>query len=388
MDIRPVLNPEPKNRVHRAGWVMVDPDTLIPNGYVRVENGVIRETGVYRRGMENVADHGPGLLIPALVNTHTHLELSALKGKLPFGAGFETWVRELLKTRESLGPEGLVRGLGQGIHELLNSGSLVAGDVSTLGIVENDFMKSDLCGVLFREYLGNGIPEDPGLEDRGRFVRSLAGHAPHTTAPELLKHLKKSCLTSRKTFSIHLAESRDETEFVTTGKGAWAAFLEERGIDFSAWGMPFRSPVAYLDHLGLLDSGTLAVHLIRADREDIRILKQRGAHVCLCLRSNWNLHGRVPDVETMRDEGVRLCLGTDSLASTETLSVYDEMVFFAGMFPNVPMREIIRMATVNGAAALGLGKRYGKLEPGMEPAMIYMTLEADTESQLFDGMVA
>ena len=389
MSLEPILEEREAKIVHRAGWVLTDADTVIQNGFVRVENGVIRETGAFHSSChDRVVDHGEGLLMPAFVNAHTHLELSALKGQLAFGGRFSDWVRDLLKHRERLGLDGLARGIGQGLDELLYGGTLVVGDVSTLGIVSPHVRNSALSGILFREYLGNDLSDLTHDPDSGRFVRSFAGHAPHTTSPGLLSFLKKNCTGLGRPLSIHLAESDDEFEFITTGKGAWADFLGERGVDYSDWGLPFKSPVAYLDSLGLLDSGTLAVHLIHADNKDIGIMKQRGAWVCLCPRSNRNLHNALPDVDTLVRQKVRLCLGTDSLASTETLGMVDEMRYLARSFPAVALKEIFRMATSNGAEALGLGHTFGSLRPGKRAAMVYAPVRAYSEKTLLEKLLS
>lgn len=387
-DIKPILDNGRETLIHRAGSVMINPDTLIHNGYVRVELGRIKEVGVFHQAIQGkVVDHGPGLLMPAFVNAHTHLELSDLKGKLAFGGGFGAWVRDLLVLRESIGVDGLVAGIGMGVDELVNSGSLVVGDVSTLGIVEPHIKGSSLSGVFFREYLGNSLPELADIETGNRFTSSYAGHAPHTTSPALFKYLKETCRAAGQVFSVHLAESLDEMEFITTGKGMWADFLKERAVDYSSWGLPFKSPVAYLDSLGLLDELTLAVHVIRADKQDIRILKERRVPVCICLRSNQNLHKTLPDLEAMIDEGLMICLGTDSLASSESLSILDEMRYLAETFPHVSAKEMVRMATINGAKAIGLGNVFGSLEPGKIASMVYIPISAGTEQALFENIL-
>jgi cytosine/adenosine deaminase-related metal-dependent hydrolase len=388
MDIKPILDDGREPLIHRAGWMMINPDTVIQNGYVRVEMGRVVETGVFHHAIRGkVVDHGPDLLMPAFVNAHTHLELSALKGKLAFGGGFGAWVRDLLVLRESIGFDGLVAGIETGVNELVNSGSLVVGDVSTLGIVESRIKGSSLSGLFFREYLGNSLPELAEIETGSRFTSSYAGHAPHTTSPSLLKHLKETCRRAGQVFSVHLAESSDEMEFITTGKGMWADFLKERAVDYVSWGLPFKSPVAYLDSLVLLDEQTLAVHLIRADKQDIRILKERRVPVCICLRSNQNLHKTLPDLESMINEGLLICLGTDSLASTESLSILDEMRYLAEAFPQVSAKAMVRMATINGAKALGLEKVFGSLEPGKMASMVYIPLSAKTEQSLFENIL-
>ena len=190
-----------------------------------------------------------------------------------------------------------------------------------------------------------------------------------------------------KPLSIHLGESDDEQVFITTGRGAWADFLTERGIAFDGWPLPARGPVAYTDRLGLLDEGTLAVHLLHAGPKDFDILRRRGVHVCLCPRSNRNLHGRLPDLPGMLEAGLAPCLGTDSLAGTQSLDMFDEMAFCARAYADVAPEIILAMATRNGAAALGLGDHFGSLLPGSTAGFLYLDLTAATDAALLEQIV-
>ncbi len=379
--------------VHRAGWVMTDPATVLPNGYLAVENGVVVSVGSGRvPGDAPVVDHGHGVLMPAMINAHTHLELSALNGMIPMDMGFRQWVMQVLSTRRQLGTEALLAGVDQGIEQLLASGSAVIGEISTLGISAGPFAASGLSGVWFREYLGSDPAEDlKAVRLNGNLPVSLAGHAPHTTAPDLLRRLKSAAAAMDRPFSIHLAESDDEMEFVKTASGEWSDFLDRRGIDYAAWGLPAASPVAHLDRLGLLDEATVAVHLVQATAKEMDILAQRGVNVCLCPRSNYNLYKRLPDVAAMQAAGLSLCLGTDSLASVGSLSMFDEMAFTARRFPFLSPADILAWATLNGALALGLGDRYGSLAPGKRAAFIYVPVSAagprDLREHLVNGMV-
>ncbi|MBW1759406.1 MAG: amidohydrolase family protein [Deltaproteobacteria bacterium] len=375
--------------IHRAGWVVVDPWTILPNGFVKVESGLIKETGQGRDyGFGRIIDHGSGVLLSALVNAHTHLELSALKGKIPFEKGFGVWVKELIKQRESLGINALAMGAKEGIKSLIESGCLVAGEISTLGLTREMFFNSELAGVWFREFLEN-TPNGHRywLDKNEKIIASLAGHAPHTTSPQLLVELKGAARKHNLPFSIHLAELEAEVRFLKTAKGPWADFLTERGIDFSGWGLPAPSPVKYLERHGILDENTLAVHLIHVDKKDIEILLRHQVQVCLSPRSNQNLHHRLPDMDGMLKAGLKPCLGTDSLASADSLSIFDEMAFTSRAFPLVPPEEILAMATINGAKALGFGDRFGSLAPGKSGAFIYMPVKVSTSSGLLETVV-
>lgn len=375
--------------VHRAGWVVADPRHVYKEGYVHIEKGVIRTTGSGRPpGGATVIDHGPGVLTAAMVNAHTHLELGALCGKLPFDKGFQHWVSDLLQQRDDLSNEEIKGGILKGITELIESGCAVLGDISTLGASWEILIKSGMAGVWFHEFLGNSIPETPSRREEGGAIRSaFAGHAPHTSSPNLLSVLKKITRERGLPFGIHVSESEAEMEFITTATGTWAAFLSRRGIVFSDWGLPATSPVFHLDRLGILDEKTLVVHLLHSQKKDLELLAERGVTVCICPRSNENLHGRLPDLFGMMAAGVPVCLGTDSLASVPSLSLWEEIRLVATRYPTVSPAQIWAMATVNGARALGVSELFGTLRPGRAPAMLYVPVAASTPSAVLEKMV-
>ena len=373
---------------HRAGWILVDPWTIIENGYVRVCNGLIEEVGQGHPSGGHVIDHGPGAIMPAFVNAHTHLELCALKGRILFDKGLKLWVKQLINLRDAEEMENLLTGAKQGVKELIESGTGVVGEISTLGITKDILANSGLAGIWFKEYLGNNsIAKIKCNEKKGHIVTSLAAHAPHTTAPELLVNLKNAARKNNLPMSIHVAESEDEIRFLSTGKGEWADFLSERGIDFSGWGLPVESPVKYLNSLGLLDKKTIAVHLIHADKDDFEILLRYNVFVCLCFRSNHYLHQRMPDLTGMLDAGLKPCLGTDSLACVDSLSMFDETAFISNAFPLVPPSEILAMATINGANALGVADRFGTLDPGKSGQFVYVPVNVTDRSSLLEAIV-
>ncbi len=383
--IQPADNPA--SCWHRAGWVIQDPDTIFRNAAVHVHDGRISAVSTGRiTGPEPVVDHGPGVILPALINAHTHLELGALKGRLPVDQGFAAWVRHLIDARKKLSRTALKSGISDGIRELLDTGCGTAGEISTLGLSRQPFLQSLLHGVWFREYIGNG-KEKEIRPDITTSRESLAGHAPHTTAPDLLAMLAKQTERLGRPFSIHLAESTDEDDFIRTGKGPWADLLKSRGIDFSTWPLPAPGPVRYLDRLGALRKNTLAVHLLLADGDDFRILACRGASVAVCPRSNSRLHRRLPDLDRMGAAGLNICLGTDSLASCDSLSMFDEMAFAARHFPELSPRAIFAMVTVNAARALGLKNDCGRIGPTCRADCLYLPVSAASPQALMEQMI-
>jgi cytosine/adenosine deaminase-related metal-dependent hydrolase len=380
----------PGETVHRARWVVADSDTIFPDGYVVESGGLIREVGTGRPpAADRTVDHGEVALLPGLINAHVHLELTALVDQVSAEDGFEAWVRSLLAAREAAGEAALRAGGAEGAAELRDSGCAAVGEVTTLGITWEALAESGMGGVWFREFLGGVIPPTEAFPDRtaGNLSASVAGHAPHTTAPELLRRLRESALERELPFSLHLAESEAEVEFLTTGRGAWAVFLAERGIDVSGWGLPARSPLDHADRLGLLGPGTVLVHLLRADVADFRRVQERGAAVCVCPRSNHRLHGRLPDLDGMFRAGLRPALGTDGRASVDSLNLFDEMAFAAGQFPGIPPARIFDMATRNGAAALGLADRFGTLAPGRRAAVSVSSVSTTNQNTLLERIV-
>jgi cytosine/adenosine deaminase-related metal-dependent hydrolase len=151
--------------------------------------------------------------------------------------------------------------------------------------------------------------------------------------------------------------------------------------------LPVENPVKYLENLEVLDENTIGVHLLHASKKDFEILSGCGVNICLCPRSNKNLHNRLPDIEGMLKSGLKICLGSDSLASVESLSMFDEMVFISNAFPKISPAEILAMATVNGAKALGFDKIFGALTPGKRAAFIYVPVEVSSSSSLLESIV-
>lgn len=371
---------------------MIDPWTLIPNGYVTTATDFILEVGHSGQGRADmdageIIDHGPGLLMPCLVNAHAHMELCALADKTVLDRGFLEWVESVIALREKIADADLLPAARNGYRRSLAEGVRVLGDISTSSITESLFRELPVLGIWFRECLGSAA-EDlscQGIEPAKAV--SLAGHAPHTTGPDLLVRLKEVTRQHRMPFAIHLAESAEEMEFIATGKGLWAELLQARGVDFSSWRFSQQAAVAYADTLGLLDDRTLAVHLVHADQDDIRLLAKRNVNVCVCPKSNMRLHGRLPNLPAMLNAGIKPCLGTDSPASNPDASLWTEMAFLAKSFSDIAPSEMLAMATCNGAAALGLGELLGRLRPGFIAGLIYVPIHATNPAEVMAALV-
>ncbi len=365
-----------------ASWVLPVTGPPIRDGRVAVHDGRVVWVGREGDAAEPDAplrDLGEGVLLPGLVNAHCHLELSHLAGRVARGGGFVAWIEGVVASRDRAA-EGDVRSAAvAAVRFLEDRGTVAVGDVSNaLGHLDL-LAASRLSAVVFLELLGWDSEKAGSVlswaDDRvaavarglrpGMEVR-LAAHAPHSVSPALLRRL----VARGGPAAIHLAESPDETAFLESGAGDWPAFLEKRGLGQVPFSPPAESPVRYTDRLGVLHPRLVAAHGVQVAAADREILARRGVTVVLCPRSNRNLSVGTADAPGLLAAGVRLALGTDSLASVETLDVLDDAVLLRRQFPELDPATILRMATLGGAEALGLGN-LGAIAPGKRAALAF-----------------
>jgi cytosine/adenosine deaminase-related metal-dependent hydrolase len=328
---------------------------------------------------------GPGVLLPGLVNAHCHLELSHLQGVAPFGEGFVPWVEAFVNARPRYGEEEAASATAAAIASLEEGGTVAVGDISNRLTHLERLGESSLRSVVFLEALAwepeKGAEAEAWIDERlaaapvgGQVELRPAAHAPHSVSPALLRRL----VARGGIGTIHLAESPEECRFLRTGDGPWAELLDRRGLGHVPFAPPGTTPVRYADDLGLLHPGLVVAHGVHTTAEDREVLAQRGVSVALCPRSNRNIGVGEADVPALLDAGVRLCLGTDSLVSVETLDVLDDAALLAGRFPDLDPAQIVRMATAGGAEALGLDE-LGTLEPGKRAALAFFPAEEPPE---------
>lgn len=363
-----------RRSLHKAGWILVKPGAWIENGTVEVVNDRIMGVSASRAGSQAL-DHGPGVIMPALINAHTHLSLSALRGQVDTGNGFTDWVKGLVSARSSLTFQEIVSAATRAAQKVKESGTGMVAEVGPLEPGVSAIRNCGLEGIVFTEVLGNSC-EPPELPDDAHGVNfSVAGHGLHTTAPDVLQSLRAFAASRNNPFSIHLAESEEETEFLCGRNGVWADLITSRGIDFSHWDLTGERPVQRALRLGLLGPGTLAVHLLQATRNELTVLSSTGTSVCLCPRSNFLLHNRLPDINACLAAGLAPALGTDSLASSPSLSLFDEMAFISEHYADLAPDTLLAFATINGARALARPD-LETVEPGRRARLIYADIEA------------
>jgi cytosine/adenosine deaminase-related metal-dependent hydrolase len=367
----------------------------IPAGTVTVDRGVIAHVGTDAAG--DVEDLGDVAILPGLVNAHTHLELSWMRGQIAPNASMPAWAASLMSLRRTVShepPEPIV----DAIAEARRSGTCLVGDVTNTFATFDPLLDSELSAVLFRELLGFSVSDPAAVMAQVteqiaaltpiEWLRpSLAPHAPYSVSPDLMRAIAR--WNGSRPISIHLGESAQEIQFLAEGTGEWRGLLESLGVWNPSWTPPRCGPVEYLDRLGMIDDTLLAVHGVHFTEAELARLAAVGATLVTCPRSNrWTGAGD-PPVDRFYASGVRVAIGTDSLASVADLNVFGELAALRGLAPKVPASRLLRSATLSGAEALGFASELGSIEPGKRAQLIAVRLPPrleDVEEYLVNGV--
>jgi aminodeoxyfutalosine deaminase len=375
--------------VHRARWVVPVEAPVLKDGAVAVAAGRIAAVGpadrVCRDFPGEVIDHGEGALLPALVNAHCHLEFSALRGKIPPQPDLDAWLVEAMAGFAGLSQEDILQGVERGLAELWRCGTALVAEVSNTGLSLPLLARSPLEFHYFYECLGFHLRQaGPLAQDFAVFgaepARSLANfsaaaHAPYSVSEALFAKIRQWNRRQGRPTSVHLAESLEEVHFMREGRGFFPGLLQRLGRWPPDYQPPGCTPAAYLERLGFLGSDTLAVHGVWLDEPDLEILARRRAWVVLCPRSNHHTGAGFPNLPALRQAGVRLALGTDSLAGNEDFNLFQEMLLLHERHPETPLPELLALATRNGAEALGRGRDFGSLAPGKKAALLFIPVQ-------------
>ena len=322
------------------------------------------------------------VLLPGIINAHTHLELSALRGMIPGGRGFVPWVDTLMRERAQRPPEQDHEAIERAISELLAAGVVGVGEVCNRLETVPLLAAVSIVPCIFHEVFGRAPDAARAAVERADAERralahfpdharyALAPHTPYTLHPTVLKEIVSRAAASGKRTSLHLAEHAAERTFLETGAGPFAVWAASRHTPPDVFPAPGCGSVQHVDRLGSLGPNTLCVHLTDARPEELALIAARGCPVVLCPRSNLHIELRLPPLLDILDSGLKPGLGTDSLASSSSLDPLAEARTLQKRFPTVPPLQLLAMATAWGADALGLGDVLGRLDVGSYPGVI------------------
>ncbi len=373
-----------------ARWILPIDCPPIEDGEIEVAGSKIAYIGPQRQPFERSADAvvrdlGDAIILPGLVNVHTHLEYTMLRGFLE-DVEFFPWIRTLTEVKARYVRDDWVVSATHGALECIAAGITTIGDNTDAGVTAEVARDVGLRARVYQEIFGidqrdSANEQIAALDQKLSALRKfeservsigVSPHAPYTIRPELFKGLAAFCGENDLRTSIHLAESPAESLLIENGTGPFAEMYQRRGIE---WLSPLCSPTRYLNDLGMLTPSALLVHCVHVDQADDELIAQSGASIAHCPKSNAKLGaGIAPLARWANNEDLclRIGIGTDSAVSNNTLDLFEEMRFglFAQRARNesveLAARQMIEMATFGGARALGWEDRIGTLTSGKQ----------------------
>ena len=368
----------------------------IENGAVVIEAekivAVARFEEIKAQHRGEVLDLGEQVLLPGLVNAHCHLDYTMLRGKIPPPSSFDDWIRAINAEKASLTAQDYVASIKEGFVEAQSFGTTTIANL--IGVPE---LIAEIDEPIRTWWFGELI--DVRAPDRAEEIADLAveslksakhwglaPHAPFTASAHLYARCEEIARRENVLLTTHLAESREEMQMFRDASGPAFEFLKTIGRPMDDCGN--ETPLSFLIRRLQIDERWIIAHLNELTDSDFDLLARAAKfHVAHCPRSHTFL-GHAPFAwKKLRALGFNICLGTDSLASNSSLNLFSEMRELHRKAPELPTREILEMATVNGARALGQTESLGIIAPGFFADLIAIPF-AQTRANIFDAIVA
>ena len=392
----------------RAGTVVTMDGPPIENGAVAASGGRITNVGKFSdisatNSGEQIVDLGEQALLPGLINAHCHLDYTCLRGKIPPSKSFTEWIRAINAEKANLSPEDYIRSINDGFAEAKRFGTMTLANLTGFPELIRR-IKSLVRTWWFAELIDVGDPSranevvDLAVEKlKSGEHWGLAPHAPFTASANLYRRCVEIAQRENVLLTTHLAESREEASMFQEGSGPLYDFLKEIGRNMSACGR--QTPVGHF--LSIVGRGSanrsepdgrsqaievnrpyLVAHLNEVTESDFNLLERPAKNFSIihCPRSHAYFGHSPFQFHKLRKGGLNICLGTDSLASNEDLSLFAEMQAFQKRFPNVSAEEIVKMVTTNSARALRQENSLGKVRSGFVADLIAVPCAGSTSA--------
>lgn len=392
-----------------ARWVLPISSPAIADGAIAIKGDQITSVGSRAALLEQfpratVREFPESVIIPGLINAHSHLELTAMRGFLEEEeADFFAWLKKLTMARlERMTPEDLYVSGAWGACEALRAGVTCVADASDSAYESMGALRDvGLRGIVFQESFG----PDPRLatdnfeklKTKVSRLRKLetsvvkcgvSPHAPYTVSAPQLELISEFAIDEGLPVMMHAAETSMEVALMRDGEGPFAEGLRNRGIE---WRAPAVSTIQYLNQHGVLKTKPLLAHCINVDDDDIETMKQTGTRVALCPKSNAKLGHGVAPIGKFLERGIAVGLGSDSVASNNTCDLLEEARFalliarsVSGLSPGLSAAEVLQTATLGGARALGWEGQIGELREGAQADFAVVALDGPHQIPSYD----
>jgi cytosine/adenosine deaminase-related metal-dependent hydrolase len=370
----------------RARWVFPVDGPPIEDAVIELDGARIATVRAAAGREPDALDLGNVAVIPGLVNVHTHLEFSGLRQPLGPAAPFAEWIRAVVASRRARG--GTRRAdVCAGLSECAASGTTTVGEIATPGWSPECFGPGAPRAVVFRELIAldnaaAGQQLDVAREHLSTFTThphlrpGISPHAPYSVCPELFAGLVELAVWHGAPLAFHLAETREELELLERGTGPLVDLFRSTGFWREDVIAPGTRPLDYLQTLAAAPR-SLVIHGNYLDDAEIEFLAGHPQLTLVYCPRTHAYFGHAPHPwRTVLERGGRVALGTDSRASNPDLSQWEELRFLRRRFPEVDAALLLRLATLDGARALGLEDQIGSLSPGKQADIVVMALSS------------
>jgi aminodeoxyfutalosine deaminase len=364
----------------------------IAHGAVRIENGKISQVGLASEITpapgEEVVYLENAVLCPGLINAHCHLDYTELRGSMDPPEKFTDWIKNINALKREFTAEDFLRGVEKGFKLLVESGTTAVANIESYPELLSRINPPPIRTWWFLELIDvrNKNYEEEELAGALAFFEQhpdwlggfgLSPHAPYTASIPLYRLARRCSEQYQMPFTTHIAESVDEQEMFANARGDLYELMQSLGRDCTDCG--HGSPLSHLLEHGVLTRNCLAVHLNYLHDSDFAALAECGAHVVHCPKSHVYFGHRQFELMKLRALGINICIGTDSLASNNTLDLRAEIREAAVTFREVSPREWLEMITLNPARALNQSGQLGEITPGAQADLVAFRLDGHAD---------
>ena len=358
----------------------------IKNGVLILDDdGKILEISTREKFDEAELEIFQGALCPGFVNAHCHVELSHLKNKIAQHTGLVGFIQSLMGQRFAFSTEERLQAIADAEQEMIATGIVAVGDISNETISIEQKKKGNLFYHTFIETIGLQplIAQkkfDEAMELSKQFVisnLSIAPHAPYSTSVSLIQLISDFNQKNNSPTTIHNQETEDEELFFKNKSGAFLDFYKNLGLDISYFNATKKTSLQSVIEAMPVHSNTLYVHNTFGYPSDLQAIAQHNkkSFLCACPQANLFIENKLPDYNLWLDSGLKICIGTDSLASNSCLNIYEEIKTIQQKFNHLSLETLLKWATLNGAEFLGIEKTYGSFEIGKNPGVVLINNE-------------
>jgi cytosine/adenosine deaminase-related metal-dependent hydrolase len=354
--------------------------TPIDNGVFVVDGPNLLQIGEAREILRHhagpVVDLGEVAVMPGLINAHCHLDYSLMRGAILSVRSFAQWVSRINSLKRSLTDDDYLHATQLGFEELRRNGVTTVLDIvatpQTLPLLPPPPIRTwsflELIDVRPRPWIeevafGSWLFFSENRDRLGGF--GLSPHAPYTASAKMYEIALECSRVLNLPITTHVAESHEEYEMFAESRGQLYDLLKKLGRPMTDCGST--SPLRYLIENGLISHDCIVAHLNELDDRDLALLegtKWRNLQIVHCPKSHRFLHHNRFPLEELMQRGLNICLGTDSLASNDSLDLFSEMRIAKKIYPRLSARDLLEMVTIRPARTLKLERRLGKIAPG------------------------